>query len=91
MLRSSVAAGFFAFAAALSCDGSVLLSRPQAVILTETQGRRGDAAVYAPLPAEQLKRGQEVAHSSGSRDTWSRVVVGTVECWVPTASLEAIH
>ncbi len=90
LLRSSVAAGIFALAAALSCAGSVLLSRPQAVILTETQGRRGDSAVYAPLPAEPLKRGQEV-RILGSRDTWSRVVVGTVECWVPTASLEAIH
>lgn len=88
--RSASAAVFScAAAAALSCAGAVLLSRPAAVILSETQGRMGDSGLYAPVPVEPLKRGQEVL-VLGSRDTWSRVRVGPAECWVPTASLEVV-
>lgn len=75
--------------AALLCAGAVLLSRPAAVILCETQGRMGDSAMYTPLPAEPLKPGQEV-RILGSRDTWSRVRVGSVECWVPSETLNVI-
>jgi hypothetical protein len=78
-----------AAAAALLCAGAVLLSRPAAVILCETQGRMGDSAMYTPLPSEPLKPGQEV-RILGSRDTWSRVRVGSVECWVPSETLNVI-
>lgn len=56
------------------------------VVLIETQGRKGDSSVYAPLPTEKWKAGQEVWILE-TRDTWIRARVGSTVFWVPSESL----
>lgn len=57
-----------------------------AVIVTETQGRKGDSTVYAVSPERSWKVGQEVWVRE-VRNTWTRIEVGSVFSWVPSESL----
>jgi hypothetical protein len=73
--------------------GSVIclgLRKPLAVIVTETQGRKGDSSVYAAFPTSPWKSGQEVWITE-VRDTWTRILVGGTVSWVPSQSIIRIE
>ncbi len=70
--------------------GAYWILRPRVgVILTETQGRKGDAAVYAAQPEDPWKRGQE-AWIRGARDGWVELQVGASTSWVPAYTVEEL-
>ena len=60
-----------------------------AVILADTQGRKGDADVYAPQPATPWKAGQEV-WVIGKRGDWIHIKVGSDISWIRQDSVEMI-
>lgn len=74
-----------------SCATAVSLAvrEPLAVILADTQGRKGDADVYAPQPASPWKAGQE-AWIIGTREDWIRIKVGSDISWIRQDSVEII-
>lgn len=60
-----------------------------AVVLAETQGRKGDAAVYAAQPTQPWNPGQE-AWITERRAGWARLDVGGTTSWVPESAIEEI-
>jgi len=83
--------GIAAFTVILSGATAVSLAvrEPLAVILADTQGRKGDADVYAAQPATPWKAGQE-AWVIGKRGDWIRIKVGSDISWVREDSVEMI-
>jgi len=69
---------------------SLAVREPLAVILADTQGRKGDANVYSPQPAAPWKAGQE-AWIIGKRGDWIRIKVGADFSWIPRDSVEIIN
>jgi len=68
---------------------SLAVREPLAVILADTQGRKGDADVYAPQPSAPWKAGQE-AWIIGKRGDWIRIKVGSDFSWIRQDSVEII-
>ena len=60
-----------------------------AVIASEMQGHKGDSSVYAVWPATAWKAGQEVFVTE-TRNTWTRIRVGSTVSWVPSDCLVEI-
>jgi hypothetical protein len=87
--RLGIALGALALALALASGLSFLAREDMGVMLVETQGRKGDAEVYAAQPAEPWKAGQE-AWIIGNRGAWYRIRVGSDVSWVPRDSMELL-
>ena len=68
---------------------SLAVREPLAVILADTQGRKGDADVYSPQPANPWKAGQEV-WIIGQRGDWIRIKVGADTSWIRQDAVEII-
>jgi len=88
-IRAGKAASALTVLFALSFGAYWILRPRVGVILTEIQGRKGDAAVYAAQPEEPWKRGQE-AWIRGERDGWIEIQVGSSSSWVPSYTMEEL-
>ncbi len=84
--KSALAFGLAAICLAMASAGSMAARGQMAIVITETQGRKGDASVYSPWPASPWKAGQE-AWITEVRDTWTRIRVGDTVSWVPSSAL----
>jgi len=87
--RVTCALGALALASAVAAGVSMAAREDIGVMLTETQGRKGDAEVYAAQPPEPWKAGQE-AWVIGERGGWYRVRVGADVSWVPRDSISVM-
>jgi hypothetical protein len=88
-LKTACAAGILAVLLGLSSALSLAARPPLAIVLRETQGRKGDADVYAAQPAAPWKQGQE-AWVIERRGNWVRIKVGPELSWVMEDSLEIL-
>ncbi len=84
--KAAVVLFFIAFFLSLGASVSFAARGKIGVVITSTQGRKGDASVYAPWPADMWKAGQE-AWITGQKDTWTRILVGDTVSWIPSDSI----
>jgi hypothetical protein len=89
-LSLSVALGVTALCCGVASGVSYFSRQPLAVVIVETQGRKGDAAVYGPQPESPWKLGQE-AWVTAERSGWVRLEIGGQISWVPRESVEIIE
>jgi hypothetical protein len=86
---AGAALGVAALCFGLASGVSYFSRQPLAVVIVETQGRKGDAAVYGPQPGNAWKQGQE-AWITAERSGWLRLEIGGQISWVPKESVEII-
>lgn len=89
LLRCAAAACIISALLGAASGLSLAARPPLAVLLRETQGRKGDADVYAPQPAARWKAGQE-AWVIERRGNWIRIKVGSELSWIIEDSAEIL-